>query len=265
MNHENKLSFKYARFALRFKWQILAFTLLTTLFFAFQIKNIDIRNDPDTLLPQSNKYVSTNNFIEGFFGMGNLFVVSIEVEDGDIYQPWFINMTQEIHNKIAVMPTASTANFISIAAQKVKNMGLTEDGSLSFKRLIPNTGISLTDDAQAQKELDFMKEGLANNPVLKPMVLHEVDPKTGEKCYNNEAGCIAKATFIIADFDNGVKEQYVQWVRNVVDMIQPYADDDRVTIAIAGEPYFLAWMMVQLIDHWYLFVASILVAFLFFG
>jgi uncharacterized protein len=261
MNNENKPSFKYAQFALRFKWLILTFTLLTTLFFALQIKNIDIRNDPDTLLPQTNKYVSTNNFIEGFFGMGNLFVVSIEVEEGTIYEPWFVNMTQEIHNKIAAMPTASTANFISIAAQKVKNMGVTEDGSLSFKRLIPNTGISLTDDAKAQEQLAFMKEGLDNNPVLKPMVLHEIHPDTGEKCYNNEPECIAKASFIIADFDNGVKEQYVEWVRNVVEMIQPYADDKRVNIAIAGEPYFLAWMMVQLIDHWYLFVASILIAF----
>ncbi|WP_309496418.1 MMPL family transporter [Sulfurovum sp.] len=261
MNNENKLSFKYAKFALRFKWLILTFALLTTLFFSLQIKNIDIRNDPDTLLPQTNKYVSTNNFIEGFFGMGNLFVVSIEVEEGTIYEPWFVNMTQEIHNKIAAMPTASTANFISIAAQKVKNMGVTEDGSLSFKRLIPNTGISLTDDTQAKEQLAFMKEGLDNNPVLKPMVLHEVHPDTGEKCFNNEPECVAKASFIIADFDNGVKEQYVDWVRNVVAMLKPYGEDDRVNIAIAGEPYFLAWMMVQLIDHWYLFVASILIAF----
>jgi len=259
--NENQPSFKYAKLALHFKWLILSVTLLVTLFFALQIKNIDIRNDPDTLLPQSNKYVSTNNFIEGFFGMGNLFVVSLEVKEGDVYQPWFINMTQEIHNKIAAMPTAASANFISIAAQKVKNMGVTEDGSLSFKRLIPNSGISLTDTNQANAQLDFMKEGLDNNPVLKPMVLHEVDPKTGKKCFNNEAGCIAKATFIIADFDNGVKEQYVKWVRDVVAMLKPYVEDDRVNIAIAGEPYFLAWMMVQLIDHWYLFVASILIAF----
>ena len=260
--NQDKPSFKYAQLVLRFKWFILAFSLITTIFFALQIKNIDIRNDPDTLLPQTNKYVSTNNFIEGFFGMGNLFVVSIEVKEGDIYQPWFVNMTQEIHNKIANMPTANTASFISIAAQKVKNMGVTEDGSLSFKRLIPNSGIAITDKDLAKEQLDFMKEGLNNNPVLKPMIIHEVDPKTGQKCYNNEAGCVAKATFIIADFDNGVKEQYVEWVRNVVAIIDPYAEDNRVNIAIAGEPYFLAWMMVQLIDHWYLFVLSIVIAFL---
>jgi len=260
--NENKLSFRYAQFVLKYKWHILITSLFLTLFFAIQIKNIDIRNDPDTLLPQSNKYVSTNNYVEGFFGMANLFVVSLEVKDGDVYQPWFINMTQEIHNKIIDMPTAAKANFISIAAQKVKNMGVTEDGSLSFKRLIPNEGISLTDEKIANEQLLFMKEGLDNNPVLKPMVLHEVNPKTGEKCFNSEPECVATATFIIADFDNGVKEKYVEWVRNVVDMLEPYTKDERVTIAIAGEPYFLAWMMVQLIDNWYLFVLSILIAFL---
>jgi len=260
--NENKLSFKYAQFVLKHKWPILITSILLTLFFAIQIKNIDIRNDPDTLLPQTNKYVSTNNYVEGFFGMANLFVVSLEVKDGDVYQPWFINMTQEIHNKINEMPTAAKANFISIAAQKVKNMGVTEDGSLSFKRLIPNEGISLDDKKLANEQLAFMKEGLDNNPVLKPMVLHEVNPETGEKCYNSEPECVAKATFIIADFDNGVKEKYVEWVRNVVDMIEPYTKDERVNIAIAGEPYFLAWMMVQLIDNWFLFVASIIIAFL---
>ena len=259
--NNNKFSHKYSAFALKYKWLILVVTLLTTLFFAIQIPKIDIRNDPDTLLPQTNRYVSTNNFVEGFFGMANLFVVSIEVKEGDVYQPWLINMTQEIHNKISAMPTAADANFISIAAQKVKNMGVTEDGSLSFKRLIPTEGISTTDAKKAEEQLAFMKEGLDNNPVLKPMVLHEIDPTTGKKCNHNEAGCVAKATFIIADFDNGVKEKYVEWVRNVVEMIEPYAEDDRVNVSIAGEPYFLAWMMVQLIDHWYLFVASILIAF----
>ncbi|CAA6821679.1 MAG: Putative RND superfamily exporter [uncultured Sulfurovum sp.] len=260
--HKDKSSFKYAQFVIKFKWLILIFSLLTTLFFALQIKNIDIRNDPDTLLPQTNRYVSTNNFVEGYFGMANLFVVSVEVKEGDIYQPWFVNMTQEIHNKVAAMETANTASFISIAAQKVKNMGVTDDGSLSFKRLIPNTGISIDDDNKAKEQLDFMKEGLDNNPVLKPMIIHEIDPKTGEKCFNNEVGCIAKATFIIADFNNGVKEQYVPWVREVVKIIEPYSSDERVNVSIAGEPYFLAWMMVQLIDHWYLFVLSIIIAFI---
>jgi predicted RND superfamily exporter protein len=261
--NSDKLSFKYAQLAIKNRYAILAFTIFITLLSSFYIKDVDIRNDPDTLLPQTNRYVSTNNFIEGYFGMANLFVVSVELKgEGDIYQPWFVNTVQEIHRVVESQPAAAKANFISIAAQKVKNMKVDEEGSLVFKRLIPNSGISTSDEALAKEQLAFMKEGLDTNPVLKPMVIHEVNPKTGEKCFNSEPECVAKASFVIADFDNTVKEQYVPWVRGLVDALEPFSEDDRIKISIAGEPYFLAWMMVQLIDHWYLFVASIVIAFL---
>ena len=233
-----------------------------TAFTAWYIQHVDIRNDPDTLLPQTNRYVATNAYADGTFGMGNLFVVGIEVKEGSIYQPWFVNIVREIHNNLDKMEGANKANFISIAANKVKNMGVDDEGSLLFKRLIPNDGISTNDDTAAKDQLDFMKAGLDNNPVLKPMIVNEVDPKTGKKCYNNEAGCVATATFVIADFSDDIKPHYVPWVQQVVSDLQPYYDDPRINITIAGEPYFLAWMMVELLNHWYLFVLSIVVAFL---
>lgn len=249
---------------MKFRWFIFAFTLLATILAAWQIQYVDIRNDPDTLLPQTNKYVSTNNYIEENFGMGNIFVVGIELKEGEgsVYQPWFVNIVRKIHKKLEKMDGANKANFISVAAQKVKNMGVDEEGSLVFKRLIPNDGISTDDPEMAKQQLAFMKEGIDSNPVLKPMILDERDPETGEKCRNNEPNCVAKATFVITDFDNSVKEHYVSWVRQVVADLEPYYDDDRIKISIAGEPYFLAWMMVQLLDHWYLFVASVLIAFI---
>ena len=262
MKDNNSISFKYANFAMKYRKFILFFVLIATVFAAFQIQKIDIRNDPDTLLPQTNRYVSTNGYIESKFGMGNIFVVGVEVKnDGDIYQGWFVNIVKEINDELMKIEHANKANFISVAASKVKNMGVTEDGSLSFKRLIPNSGIS-PDEDKAAEQLAFMKEGIDNNPVLKPFIVHEVDPTTGEKCFNGEAHCEAKATFVIADYNDKIKASYVDWVRAAVAITSKYEDDDRVNISIAGEPYFLAWMMVQLLDHWYLFVASILIAFL---
>jgi predicted RND superfamily exporter protein len=264
MVEKKGFSFRYAALVMKFRWFILAFSIVITVLAAWQIQYVDIRNDPDTLLPQTNKYVSTNNYIEETFGMGNIYVIGIELQEdaGSVYQPWFVNTVREIHNKLENMDGANKPNFISVAAQKVKNMGVDEDGSLIFKRLIPNDGISTTDPELAQEQLAFMKEGIDNNPVLKPMILHEVNPETGEKCINNEPNCVAKATFVIADFDNSVKEHYVEWVRQAVADLEPYYNDDRLKISIAGEPYFLAWMMVQLVDHWYLFVASVLIALL---
>ena len=261
MNQKKSFSFKYASFMLKYKWVVFIASLLITAFTAWQIQYVDIRNDPDTLLPQTNRYVATNAYAEETFGMGNLFVVGIEVKEGSIYEPWFVNIVRDIHKKLENMDGSRKPNFISIAANKVKNMGVDEEGSLVFKRLIPNDGISTTDPIAAKEQLKFMKEGLDNNPVLKPMIVNEVDPKTGKKCFNNEAGCIATATFVIADYDDSIKPHYVDWVRQVVADLEPYYDDDRINISIAGEPYFLSWMMVELLNHWYLFVASILIAF----
>jgi predicted RND superfamily exporter protein len=258
---KNSIAQAYTDFAMRFKWPIIGFIFIATVLALTQFHKIDIRNDPDTLLPQTNKYVSTNNYIEDKFGMGNIFVVGVETKEGSIYQDWFVNSVQEIHNKLEEMEHANKANFISIAAQKVKNMGVTEDGSLLFKRLIPITGIDTEDKELAQEQLDFMKEGLDTNPVLKPFIIYEESPETGKVCESGEEGCVAKATFIIADYSNEIKTSYVSWVREVVELLEPYQNDDRIKLSIAGEPYFLAWMMVNLIDHWYLFALSILIAF----
>jgi len=258
---KNSFAEKYANFMFKNRWLLLGFIFVATVLALIQLPKIDIRNDPDTLLPQTNKYVATNGYIEDNFGMGNLFVVGVEVKNGSIYQDWFVNIVQEIHNKLEDMNNSNKSNFISIAAQKVKNMGVTEDGSLLFKRLIPITGIDTQNSDLAKEQLDFMKAGLDNNPVLKPFIVHEQNAD-GIKCTNNEPDCTAIATFIIADFNNNIKSDYVAWVRTVVTLLEPYQNDERIKLSIAGEPYFLSWMMVQLIEHWYLFVASILIAFI---
>jgi len=262
MKEKKSFSFRYAAFAMKYRWYLFASSIIMTIFTAWQIQHVDIRNDPDTLLPQTNRYVSSNAYAESTFGMGNLFVVGIEVKEGSVYQPWFVNIVRDIHKKLENMDGSNKPNFISVAANKVKNMGVDESGSLLFKRLIPNDGISTTDPKVAKEQLAFMKAGIDSNPVLKPMIINEVDPKTGKKCYDNEEGCVATATFVIADYSDKIKPHYVDWVNQVVSDLAPYYDDDRINISIAGEPYFLAWMMVELLNHWYLFVLSILIAFI---
>ena len=81
-------------------------------------------------------------------------VFALKVKEGDIYQPWFINMVQEIHRKLEALPTSRPSNFIDFAAQKIKFMGTDENG-LVFKRLIPTAGIS-EDPKEAAEQIKFM-------------------------------------------------------------------------------------------------------------
>ncbi|MCB2007508.1 MAG: hypothetical protein KDH93_21020, partial [Rhodoferax sp.] len=172
--NDNAWANGYADFVLRFRWFIIVFLLAATIAGALFIPQLDIRNDPDTLLPPSNRYVATNLYAEHNFGMGNLMVFSLRVKEGDIWQPWFINKIQEIHNKLEALPHSRPANFIDIAAQKIKYMGTDENG-LVFKRLIPTEGIS-DDPEKAKEQLAFLREGVKTNPVMAPMLVSMWDP-----------------------------------------------------------------------------------------
>jgi predicted RND superfamily exporter protein len=248
---------RYADFVIRFRWPLMLLLLVVTVITALQIKNLDMRNDPDTLLPPSNRYVATNLYAEHNFGMGNLMVFTLRVKEGDVYQGWFINKVQEIHTRLVELPTARASNFIDIAAKKIKFMGADENG-LVFKRLIPTEGIS-EDSAVAAEQLAFLKEGIEGNPVMGPMLIGFEDA-AGNKCEFSDRdtkNCIAKSLYIIGDYTDDVKEIYLPWVRSVRAMMDEYGEDDRFELLVAGEPYFLAWMLADLVNKWWLFVISL--------
>jgi predicted RND superfamily exporter protein len=254
---------KYADFVLKFRMPIIVFLVLATLLAATQVPNLDIRNDPDTLLPPTNRYVATNLYAEHNFGMGNLMVFSLGIKEGDIYQPWFVNKVQDLHRRLVELDASREENFIDLAAQKIKYMTADENG-LVFKRLIPTSGISTDDPAMAKEQLDFLKEGIKTNPVMAPMLVAMFDEQ-GNRCaykdYDKES-CVARAAYIIADYGDEVKEIYLPWVEEVRALMDEFSADERIELLVAGEPYFLAWMLADLVHKWWLFAISIAIVLL---
>lgn len=255
-SNNNKWAENYANFVIKFRWPLMLILLVVTIVASLQVKYLDMRNDPDTLLPPTNRYVATNLYAEHNFGMGNLMVFALRIKEGDVYKGWFINKIQEIHDRLVNLPTARESNFIDVAAKKIKFMGADENG-LVFKRLIPTEGIS-EDPEKAKQEIAFLKEGIETNPVIGPMLIGFED-ENGNKCEFKEKDakhCTAKSLFIIGDYTDEVKEIYLPWVREVRAMMDEYSQDDRFEVLVAGEPYFLAWMLADLVNKWWLFVIS---------
>nr|MCS5591335.1 hypothetical protein [Gammaproteobacteria bacterium] len=77
----NNFASKYAAFAVRNRKILLAIMGIFTVLAALFIKDLDIRNDPDTLLPETNRYVATNAYGEQKFGFGNIMVVGFVLKD----------------------------------------------------------------------------------------------------------------------------------------------------------------------------------------
>ena len=310
----NNFAKRYAAFAIANRKVLLALMAVFTLFMGYFIQDLDIRNDPDTLLPETNRYVATNAYGEQKFGFGNIMVVGFVLKDcvggdnpygdadeiinfdpetglrinesapvkmtqniceaaggtwedsADVYQPWFVNMVQKAHNDMVALKHSRGNNFMDIAAQKIKYMGTSEDGGLKFERLIPVAGINTTDKQVADKQLAHLKKGIETNPVLAPMLM--LKQKTdGSRCEFAQEGwfddevCSAKGFFIVGDYADTVKTDYLPWVSSTIALVDSIKAEhgDRVEVRIAGEPYFLAFMLYDLVQKWWLFAISFLI------
>lgn len=310
----NNFASKYAAFVVRNRKVMLAVMAMFTLFMGYFIQDLDIRNDPDTLLPETNRYVATNAYGEQKFGFGNIMVVGFVLKDcvggdnpygdadeiinfdpetglrinesapakmtqaicegangswetsDDVYQPWFINMVQKAHNDMVALKHSRGNNFMDIAAQKIKYMGTSEDGGLKFERLIPVAGINTADKQVADKQLAHLKKGIETNPVLAPMLMLK-QKADGTRCEFAQEGwyddniCAAKGFFIVGDYADTVKTDYLPWVSSTIDLVNDIKAEhgDRVEVRIAGEPYFLAFMLYDLVQKWWLFAISFLI------
>ncbi|MDC9726825.1 MAG: MMPL family transporter [Candidatus Thioglobus sp.] len=310
----NNFASKYAAFVIANRKVILALMAAFTLFMGYFVQFLDIRNDPDTLLPETNRYVATNAYGEQKFGFGNIMVVGFVLKEcvggndpyadadeivrfdpqtglrihesapakmtqaicesangkwetsSDIYQPWFVNMVQKAHNDMVALDHARPSNFMDIAAQKIKYMGTSEDGGLKFERLIPVAGINTTDKQVADKQLAHLKKGIETNPVLAPMLMLK-QKADGTRCEFAQEGwfddevCSAKGFFIVGDYADTVKTDYLPWVSSTIALVDAIKAEhgDRVEVRIAGEPYFLAFMLYDLVQKWWLFAISFLI------
>lgn len=243
----SRLALRYADWVIRLRYPLLGLVLVSSLLAALAIPSINLRNDPDSLLPAHNRHVLTNAFVEQTFGMSNFIVVALEVDEGDIYQAWFVNKLRTLHQRLETLPYARPSNFMSLAAKKARAIQGGPDG-LDIHRLIPRTGIDARNPARAERQLQALRDGLRGNVAIRDMLV----------------SADAKAAFIIADFGDQVKDDYLHWVEQLETILDD-AKDPRVTLRVAGEPYFFARMLVELRSHAYLFtVAAALVGLLLF-
>jgi predicted RND superfamily exporter protein len=266
---------RYARFVLRHRWAVIVFIFFFTIVAGFYIKDVNLRNDPDSLLPLSNRYIATNLYNEQRYGMGNIMVWGLRLKNSqdDIFQPWFVEMLTDYYRDVSKLEFANAENFAGLPSPKMRHLGLSRDGGLDFKRLIPASGLS-DDPGVRRQQISFLKKGIQTHPVLEPLLVYYED-KAGNKCnlvdadgvlsnksvaYAHE-NCTAMATFIVGDFNDGLKDQYLTWIAQVHELQEKYEQryGDRIEFIISGEPYFLAAMVEEVWDKAWLFGISLLI------
>ncbi|MCU7802103.1 MAG: MMPL family transporter [Candidatus Thiodiazotropha sp. (ex Lucinoma borealis)] len=272
-SHTKDYADAYARFVLRNRRAVIFLLFASTLLALFFIDRVNLRNDPDSLLPLSNRYIATNLYSDLTYGMGNLMVWGMKVKQGDIYQPWFVRMVDEFYRDVSGLAFANAINFVGLPSPKLRNLGITTDGSLDFRRLMPANGLA-SDEQRQQEQLDYLRDGLEKHLVLEPLLIYYQDAQ-GNKCemigadglISNDSirhvheHCTAVGTFIIGDFSNELKDHHLDWIAAAKHVMADYQTryGDRVEFTISGEPYFLASMVEELWDKAWLFGISLLI------
>lgn len=270
---EKDIALGYARFVLRHRRLVIALLCLSSILALFYVPKVNLRNDPDSLLPLSNPYIATNLYADNTYGMGNLMVWGFKLKQGDIYQPWFIEMLQRFYHEASELSFANAGNFAGLPSAKMRNLGLAPDGSLDFGRLLPGNGLS-EDPQQRQQQIDYLREGVNRHLVLQPLLVYYEDG-AGNKCEllddqglidknsvaHVQAHCTATGTFIIGDFTSELKDHSLDWIKESNALLERYQAEygERVEFLVSGEPYFLASMIDELWDKAWLFIISLVI------
>lgn len=148
---------KYANAVVKFRWLVLAFTVLATALLASRIVTLKLDNDPDLWAPQSHEFIKTTHALEALFGGRNFTVIGIVPKPGDIYTPAVLVKIMRIQAGVEALPEAVKHNVVSLAAKRVKDIQGTADGMVVRDMLerLPRT----------PEEVAAMRRAVERNPI----------------------------------------------------------------------------------------------------
>ncbi|HEY5995320.1 MAG TPA: MMPL family transporter [Gallionellaceae bacterium] len=131
----------YIGWILRYRWLVIALTVVITALAISQARNLRIVIDPNTMLPQSHPYVSTTLKVEQVFGSKYIIVIGVTPKSGDIYQPEVLGRIQRITAQLMQTPGVVKENLLSLSARRAKDILGTPDGMQvsPLMREIPQT------------------------------------------------------------------------------------------------------------------------------
>ena len=204
----------YMEWVIRYRYAIIAMTLLVTAFAVFQAKNLTIIIDPNTMLPLSHPYTSTTIEVEKVFGLKNIVVVGITPKQGDLYQATVLKKVQSITAALLKAEGVMPESMLSLAASRAKNIIGTAEG-MEAKQLMPRVPNNAA-------QMQALRVAVNNNSVY----LNTIVSKDGKT-----AAIVAQFKDLPGGF-RAIQEQ----VDNIVDRER----DDSVEINVSGLPSYLS-------------------------
>ena len=194
-------------------WLVLAIGLLTV-FFASQLRHLNIVIDPSAMLPKLHPNVIGTTVAETLFGSKYVVVVGVAAADGGTaFRPEVLRVVADLTRDLAKVPGVKAHTLLSVTADRARAISGTE-ADMKVEPLLRNPN-----DAA---EIDNLARLLAQNPVYQNTLMS--DDKT-----------LASVTFSVVIGPKGFRE-----VIDKVQIVLDQAKTPQVTVISSGTAVFFA-------------------------
>jgi len=208
---------KLAEFIVRRRLPILLIVLCITIFFGYHALKVEIYTAFSDLLPQSHPYVKLHNQFGKIFGGANIVLLSVEVSQGDIFNPTTLEKIKRLTETIEFSRGVNNYQIFSIARQKVKDVRATAWGIEVQPVMWPKV-------PQTQEAVQQLRDVVHANPTILGRLVSE----------DGKAALIS-ASFFEERLDYASLFGRVQEAINEV-------EDQNTKVYAAGEPILYGWI-----------------------
>jgi len=118
---------KFAEWMITHRFIVLGITGIVTLFFAWQIKNVEVKTIFDDLLPLKHPYIKVYKKYEEQLGDSLKVFLVLQVKEGDIYNKDTLEKVMRITHQLRMIPGVNQSQIYSIGSPKIKKVTVTSD------------------------------------------------------------------------------------------------------------------------------------------
>src|SRR6266849_2760910 len=149
----------YVRFLLRYRWPVIALSVVITLFLAHNLSQTKIQMNFLDFYPPGHPYTQLAKKHARMFGSANVLVVEVEVKDGDIFNVETLNKINRLTIALMETPGVNPWQVLSIAHPKVRNVTITTSGVKVLPLFFPGPPKEPKDAARIKKAV-YTNDGI---------------------------------------------------------------------------------------------------------
>ncbi|HXG52566.1 MAG TPA: MMPL family transporter [candidate division Zixibacteria bacterium] len=214
---------KIAEWTVRRRLWVLLALLAATLFFGRAALRIEMYTAFSDLLPKDHPFIRVHNRFAKVFGGANLILLSVEVRDGDIFNPQTLKKIKHLTEVMELTPGVNNYQIFSIARQKVKDVRASSWG-------IEVQPVMWPEVPRTPEEIGRLRDAVFANPTISGRLVSRD----------------GKAALITAAFHEE-RLDYARLFARVQAAIRS-VEDANTKVYAAGEPILYGWIYHHLRD-----------------